>query len=72
MKILIPFFIFATLQAAPRSLSKPKPLGNMPTRVHVFEDYETEIEKRWWLRGEPVKANLPQSLSASRPNTRAR
>jgi hypothetical protein len=71
MKILIPFLFFATLQAAPRNLSKPIPLGNMPTRVHVFEDYETEIEKRWWLRGEPVKANLPQSLSASRPNTRA-
>ena len=22
-----------------------------PNRVHVFEDYETEIERRWWLRG---------------------
>lgn len=25
--------------------------GPMPARVHVFEDYETEIEKRWWLAG---------------------
>ena len=22
-----------------------------PNRVHVFEDFETEIEKRWWHRG---------------------
>jgi hypothetical protein len=27
--------------------------GGLPERVHVFEDYATEIEKRWWLRGEP-------------------
>ena len=50
---------------------KPIALGKMPARVHVFEDYETEIEKRWWLRGTPVKDNLAPSLSANRPNTRA-
>ena len=43
-----------------------------PLRVHVFEDFETEIEKRWWLRGTPVtnKELLPPSRS-SLPNTRA-
>lgn len=32
---------------------KPVEQGKFPKRVHVFEDYETEIEKRWWLRGKP-------------------
>jgi hypothetical protein len=47
--------------------------GALPARVHVFEDYETEIEKRWWLRGIPVmeKKELAPGLSASVPNTRA-
>lgn len=39
---------------------KPRPLTNfatliertgLPARVHAFEDYETDIEKRWWLAG---------------------
>lgn len=25
--------------------------GGFPARVHVAEDYETDIEKRWWLAG---------------------
>lgn len=29
----------------------------MPHRVHVIEDYETTIEKRWWLRGTPEAAD---------------
>ena len=31
--------------------SKMVPRGGMPNRVHVFEDFETDIEKRWWLAG---------------------
>src|SRR5207244_39446 len=31
--------------------SQMAPRGKMPHRVHVFEDYETDIEKRWWLSG---------------------
>lgn len=27
--------------------------GRMPHRIHVIEDFETEIERRWWLRGTP-------------------
>ena len=41
-----------------------------PVRVHVFEDYETEIEKRWWLRGTPSEGGVPTSRSASVPNRR--
>lgn len=43
----------------------------MPVRVHVFEDYETEIEKRWWLRGVEETKNVPASLSRHVPNRRA-
>jgi inosine-uridine nucleoside N-ribohydrolase len=25
--------------------------GNFPARVHAFEDYDTDIEKRWWMCG---------------------
>jgi len=59
------------LQAVSHNLSHIIPRGRMPARVHVFEDFETEIEKRWWLRGEPIQDGLPKSLSASQPNTRA-
>jgi hypothetical protein len=39
--------------------------------VHVFEDFETEIEKRWWLRGTPETNHLAPSLSDSIANRRA-
>ena len=46
--------------------------GAFPRRVHVIEDFETEIEKRWWLRGEGVTSGLAPSLSATGvPNRRA-
>lgn len=67
-----------TLIAAPASADDPPrnhariiEHGPMPKRVHVFEDYETEIEKRWWMRGEPVTDVVPPSLSRSTKNTRA-
>ena len=66
------WLVAAPLAAAPApNLAKPIPQGAIPLRVHVFEDYETEIEKRWWLRGAPVTTNLPASLSVSLRNTRA-
>ena len=46
----------------------PKPPGNrsmliertgMPNRVHCFEDYETDIEKRWWMSGKAESKNVP-------------
>ncbi len=45
--------------------------GGMPNRVHVFEDYETEIEKRWWLRGRPETQQVPRPLVAGERNVRA-
>lgn len=39
--------------------SKMVPRGNMPHRVHAFEDFETDIEKRWWLSGRLETANVP-------------
>jgi purine nucleosidase len=33
--------------------------GNFPNRVHVAEDYETDIERRWWLAGKLETENVP-------------
>lgn len=41
--------------------------GPMPNRVHVAEDYDTDIERRWWMSGKPETKNLPTgSLRACR------
>jgi inosine-uridine nucleoside N-ribohydrolase len=48
--------------------SPPRPAGNasklidpgkFPARVHVFEDYETDIEKRWWMCGKLETKDVP-------------
>ncbi len=57
--------------ASPRNVSHVISPGPRPARVHVFEDFETEIEKRWWLRGEPETNNLAPGLSDSIANRRA-
>ena len=63
---------FSTGAADPgRNISQPVDRGAMPRRIHVHEDYETDIEKRWWLRGVPETNNVPPSLSRSIPNGRA-
>lgn len=33
--------------------------GNLPRRIHVVEDYETDIERRWWLAGMLETKNVP-------------
>lgn len=33
--------------------------GRFPARVHVVEDYNTDIEKRWWLCGKPERKDVP-------------
>ncbi len=52
--------------------TKPRQLKNfsrlveqkgLPTRVHAFEDFETEIESRWWLTGIP-SSEAPQGKQA--------
>lgn len=35
------------------------PQGNMPNRVHVAEDYDNDIERRWWMSGKAELKNLP-------------
>ena len=40
----------------PAGLVEP---GRMPSRVHVWEDFETDIERRWWMSGKAEAKNLP-------------
>jgi purine nucleosidase len=45
----------AVLPKEPGNVSKIIPTGKFPNRVHCFEDYETDIEKRWWMSGKVAK-----------------
>lgn len=42
-----------------RRPSRIVPRGAMPHRVHVAEDYDTDIERRWWMGGKAETKNLP-------------
>lgn len=59
------------LQLPHRNLTRLCDPGRMPARVHVVETYETEIEKRWWLRGGVESKQTPPTRSNSVPNLRA-
>src|SRR5262245_30084974 len=48
----------ATIEAA-EPAGKLIPLGKFPTRVHVVEDYETDIERRWWMAGTAETKDVP-------------
>jgi inosine-uridine nucleoside N-ribohydrolase len=39
------------------------PRGGMPNRVHVAEDFETDIERRWWMCGKVETRDLPPGSS---------
>ena len=71
LKIAAIFFFFSSLGVFGKTVVEPVKHEKLPFRVHVFEDYETDIEKRWWLRGEPIEKSLPPSLSPSVSNKRA-
>jgi inosine-uridine nucleoside N-ribohydrolase len=43
----------------PGNLSKLIERTGLPNRVHTFEDFETDIEKRWWMAGKGEAANVP-------------
>jgi purine nucleosidase len=43
----------------PANFAKPVAQGGFPHRVHTFEDFETDIEKRWWMSGKAEKAITP-------------
>lgn len=62
LKWFVDRFAAATLEAtpaAPANVARAIARKGMPNRVHVFEDYETDIEKRWWLSGKAETANVP-------------
>jgi purine nucleosidase len=40
-----------SLPRAPKNASKLVERGGFPAKVHAFEDYDTDIEKRWWMCG---------------------
>jgi hypothetical protein len=46
-------------QPTPPVIAQSIPRGGLPARVHVFEDYETDIERRWWLAGKLETGNVP-------------
>src|SRR5205809_943600 len=82
---IISYLCFASLALFALSLLHGEPLAGqiseatnqfitvrtLPLRVHGFEDFETDIERRWWLRGAIETNNLPPSLTANLANTRA-
>src|SRR5262245_14325549 len=37
----------------------PVAQGGMPYRVHAIDDFETDIERRWWLAGKLEAKNVP-------------
>ena len=39
------------LPRPPKNASKLVERGGFPAKVHAFEDYDTDIEKRWWMCG---------------------
>ena len=48
-----------TLPAPPGNLSKLVERGRFPAKVHVTEDYDTDIEKRWWMTGRAETKDVP-------------
>src|SRR5262245_16994484 len=48
-----------SLLQPPSNLSKLVEQGGFPVRVHVAEDYSTDIEKRWWMCGKMETKDVP-------------
>jgi hypothetical protein len=69
--VIVAALLTKTWAAEPANVVKPIEHHRLPFRVHVVEDYETDIEKRWFMRGEPVEDEVPPSLSASVTNRRS-
>lgn len=56
------------------TMSLPKPPGHrtkrvepgaFPVRIHAWEDYETDIEKRWWMCGKAETKDVPPDSKRS-------
>lgn len=51
----------------PKNPSRLIDPGEFPARVHVVEDYDTDIEKRWWMCGKPETKDVrPDGLRSQR------
>lgn len=48
-----------SLPAPPKHLAQLMPRGGFPAKVHVAEDYDTDIEKRWWMTGKAETKDVP-------------
>ncbi len=53
----------AALPKEPGNRSAPVARGGFPNRVHCFEDYETDVEKRWWMSGKAETDDVPPGSS---------
>jgi purine nucleosidase len=53
----------SSLLAAQDNPSRVLPLGPMPHRVHVAEDFDNDIERFWWMSGKPETKILPTGSS---------
>jgi inosine-uridine nucleoside N-ribohydrolase len=55
----------AVLPKPPPNPARLMPSDSMPLRVHAFEDFETDIEKRWWMSGKAETVNVPSGSKRS-------
>jgi hypothetical protein len=52
--------LLVLLGSCAQPMGRSKDLGSLfPHRVHAIEDFETDIEKRWWLAGKVETDNVP-------------
>ena len=47
------------LPAEPKNLAKLIDRGAFPAKVHVAEDFDTDLEKRWWMSGKAETKDIP-------------
>jgi hypothetical protein len=48
-----------SLPAEPKNETRLVERGNFPAKVHVAEDFDTDIEKRWWMSGNAETKDIP-------------
>lgn len=52
-------FTFDTAGNSPSNVARVIDRGPFPRRFHVIENYETDIERRWWLSGKIEEKDVP-------------
>lgn len=50
---------FARCISPEKTPAKVVSIGGLPHRVHVAEDFDTDIERFWWMSGKEETKNLP-------------